>query len=272
MYGAVEIFGIFLDRVAALFLGAVQRDIGVLQNLIGIDAVIGEGGYADRSANLKAFVEDFERFGTDHLGDFVGNIAGVVDIGRERHRDGEFVLSRAGDDGAFGKGRTQSLADTAQDRIAHIVAHRIVDVFEMVEIERDNGKALGAALVVVVGGARLLGQDLDEVVPVGKARQLVEESGLVDFVFGGVFNAADIVGILLDECLRQHDRAADLVLTIKGVFLDVGIFRIFRCRQKIVAHEQHRLQQPARERDHQNDRHESGHQKHDGQRLLDKGE
>jgi hypothetical protein len=62
-HGAVEIFRIFLDRVAAFFLGAVQCDIGVFQDLIGVDAVIGKVDTPMDVRTWKVFVEHFERFG-----------------------------------------------------------------------------------------------------------------------------------------------------------------------------------------------------------------
>ncbi len=154
LHGVVEILRIFLDRVAPFFLGAVERDIGVFQNLIRVHAIVGECRNADRGAHLELLVEHPERFGTDCVDDFFRNVAGAVDIGGQRHGDGELVGIDAGDSCRFWHRGAQSFADAAQDRIAHVVPHGVVDILEVVEVERDNGKAF---LLAVGGGTRVFG-------------------------------------------------------------------------------------------------------------------
>ena len=123
LHGAVEILVVFLNSIAAFFLGAIKRNIGVFKNAVGIGAVVGEGGRADGGADLEILVEDLERFGADDAQDTLGDVARGVDVGRERHHDGEFICVHPGDNSGFRHRGAQALADAFQNRVADIVTH-----------------------------------------------------------------------------------------------------------------------------------------------------
>ena len=69
-----------------------------------------------------------------------------------RHDDGELVATHAGNDVELARASSQAFADQLQQFVADVMAERIVDALELVEIETQHRQALAAldALYLVV--------------------------------------------------------------------------------------------------------------------------
>jgi hypothetical protein len=184
----------------------------------------GEGRCADGGADLEIFVEDLEGFGADNAQDALGDVAGGVDVGRERHHDGEFIRVHTGDDGGFGHRGAQALADALQNRVADIVAHGVVDVLEMVDVDRDDCKARHFLVIVMLGFVR---EVLQEQGAVGKRCQRVVVSEFVNLAPGFVFEVAEVGGVLVDQILGDLDGTADFIVGVEWRGLDLRVFGIF---------------------------------------------
>ena len=99
-------------------------------------------------------------------------LAQAADVGlalRADLDDGEFVAADAGDGVGLAQQRAQPLADFLDELVAGIVAERVVDLLEAVEIEHQQGDLLARA---AIAGQRL-GQAILEQGAVGEAGELV---------------------------------------------------------------------------------------------------
>ena len=126
--------------VLALLLGAVHREVGVAQQVVGVDPVLG----IDADAGARA-QDDLVVVGPARLGEAVEKPArherGVVGAGEVLHEHDELVTPDARDEvGAAGPG-SQPLGHRLQDGVAGGVAEPVVDRLEAVEVEKDERTA-----------------------------------------------------------------------------------------------------------------------------------
>ena len=124
---------------AAFRLGAIERHVGVAQELVGLVAVGRRHGDADAGADDHLMAVDFERLG-ERLDEFGGKLAGVGRPGAALH-DGEFVAAKAGHRIDAAHHALQPLGHRAEQRIADRMAERIVDALEAVEVEEHAPRA-----------------------------------------------------------------------------------------------------------------------------------
>ena len=157
------------EAVAARRFRAVERKVGLLQQLLLVAAVIRRDRDADAGADLDAMAGQQERLG-DELGD----------PRRQLGRAGALVLAVLLDDGEFvaaeprqhvgcAQRRFQSLRHQPQQRVAGAMTEGIVDVLEAIEIEhqdREGRTAIPELAVELVepgeekGAVRQSGQDV----------------------------------------------------------------------------------------------------------------
>ena len=172
------------EAVAASGLGAVHGDVGLAQQLGGLGHFLaGEDG-ADRDADPRLAIADDERLADD--GD--DPLAQAADVGFALGADlddGEFVAADAGDGVGLAQQRAQPVADLLDELVAGIVAERVVDLLEAVEIEHEQGDLLARA---AVAGQRLA-QAVFEQGAVGEAGELVVQR----LVLGARFARLELV-------------------------------------------------------------------------------
>ena len=139
------------EAVAAGGLGAVHGDVGLAQQLGGLGDLLGREDRADRDADPGLAVADDEGL-ADHRDDPLAQAADVgLALGADLD-DGEFVAADAGDRVGLAQQRAQPLADFLDELVAGIVAERVVDLLEAVEIEHQQRHLLARA---AIAGQRL---------------------------------------------------------------------------------------------------------------------
>ena len=90
----------------------------------------------------------------------------LLDGGVERHQDGELVAADAGHEVGAGHGGLQARADLAQQPVAGLVAERVVELLEVVEVDQQQ-RELG---LDGAGGGRRLVEVGEQLAAVGEAR------------------------------------------------------------------------------------------------------
>ena len=122
---------------AAVRLGAVQREVGVLQQLVRIVAVLRRQRDADRDADHDLMVVDLVRR-RDHLDEAAGKGSRRGFLGAPDLDHGELVAAEPRHGVARADGGLQPAADFLEQRIADGMAERVVDVLEVIEIEAQH--------------------------------------------------------------------------------------------------------------------------------------
>ena len=119
------------------FLGDVHRDVGVLQQRGEVAAVIGRDRDADTGLDVEADSFEDERRG--QLGtDAPAESLRVYGIGDVRQQDDELVAAEPGDAVAFAQDACQARADLLQQQVTVVMAERVVDLLEAVEVEQQE--------------------------------------------------------------------------------------------------------------------------------------
>ena len=136
---------IIMIIVAPLGLGAKHRQIGIFQQLLGIDGIVGRDGDADRGRgqNLVFLQPELVGNGGD---DGLGHRGGVAGFGQMGQDDGEFVAAQAGHGVGFPHAAGQALGHRLQQQIADMVAQGVVDVLELVQIQKHQRHPVAAPL------------------------------------------------------------------------------------------------------------------------------
>ena len=129
---------------AAVFLGAVERKIGLLQQFVGVLAVFGRQRNADADADDELMTGNLVGRGNllDHLAGEHGG-GGRLAIAAELH-DREFVAAQSRDRVVFGDALAETPGDLLQQRVADRMAQQIVDVLEVVEVEAEHRNLIAA--------------------------------------------------------------------------------------------------------------------------------
>ena len=152
-----------------------------------------------------------------------------------RHDDGEFVAAHAGDDVEFARAAAQALADELEQLVADVMAERVVDALELIEVETEHGQAFAAldALDLVI-------ELLEQQHAIGQIGQCVVARHVRDAVFralpfGDVFVGGEPAAVrdrLVDDgkgasVRKVHDVVEglsfrDAVAKPRGVFVGVA--------------------------------------------------
>ena len=125
-------------RVAARGgLRGVHGDVGALDQRLDVMAVLGMARDADRAADLQRGGVDGERLaqaGEQALGDLVGGLG----ADRVVQEDPELVAAEPRDGVAGAQRRAQPRGDLLQQPVALVVAERVVDLLEVVEVHQHH--------------------------------------------------------------------------------------------------------------------------------------
>jgi hypothetical protein len=123
-----------LDAVATVLLGRVERPIGRADERGRITGVVGKDRHADAGGDLPEVGRVDRRNGlAQSLGD---RERGLLVGGGEQHQ--ELLASVAPDEVAVADRVTQRDAGGCKDLFAAVVAERVVDVLEVIEIEQQR--------------------------------------------------------------------------------------------------------------------------------------
>ncbi|MNT28432.1 hypothetical protein D3C72_1641190 [compost metagenome] len=105
---------------------------------------------------------------------------GVLQVGGQGfEHDDEFVAAKAGHGVGFAHAAHQAGGDLGQELVAHVVAQGVVEVFEVIEVDEQQGAEVLGALA---GGDGAL-QAVQQQAAVGQAGEGVEEGQALDFLF-----------------------------------------------------------------------------------------
>ena len=128
--------------VAALVLGAIERHVGVAQNVGGVAGAAVDHGDADRGADDDVVAADgvgrADR-GDDAPGDGLQRIG----IRRAGGDDGEFVAAEPRHQIVAAHDAAQPLRDVEDQLVADVMAERVVDVLEVVEVDVEHRRGRG---------------------------------------------------------------------------------------------------------------------------------
>ena len=180
------LFGVALDVVAALTLGLVHGGVGVADQGLGVVAVLREDADPEAGADEEFLMIDGQRrgqAGEDALGRAGGELL-VVDVFDQDH---EFIAAEAGDGVLLAHAVEQARGDLLEHRVAHRVTKGVVDVLEVVEVEKHHRHH-----VVVPAGAAQGGVDaVVEQAAVGQAGERVVVRHVLELRFG-VLGGGDV--------------------------------------------------------------------------------
>lgn len=173
-----EVAGVELDAVPAFGFGLVHGGVGVLDEGGGVAAVLGEAADADAGADEEFVVLGFE-WGVEAGEQALGQLLGLFGVAQVRQEDDEFVAAEAGDGVVAAELVAEAGGDALEEDVADGVAEAVVDVFEAVEVEEQDG----AFVAFAFAGGEGLAQAAFEEDAVGQAGEgvvvgLVVESGL----------------------------------------------------------------------------------------------
>jgi len=127
--------------VAAIHLGVIHRDIGAFHHGIHITAIIGINADTNAQGNVKLMVLDLVRQGKC-CNQFLGDMGGILRLFNFRQQDHEFVTALPADRVRCADAIHQTISNRAQQLIADLVPQRIVDMFEVIEIQKKQGQLL----------------------------------------------------------------------------------------------------------------------------------
>ena len=134
-----------LVGIAAELLRAVHRDVGVLQELLGIVGVVGIDADADRRRHVDVVLLDAERL-RDRVEQLLRDAAQHRRIVEILDDDHELVAAEARQQVGLAQRGRELARDALQELVADPVAERVVDVLEPVEVDEQHADATAAAL------------------------------------------------------------------------------------------------------------------------------
>lgn len=127
-------------------LGDVHRHVCALQQQIGVLAVLGD------EDDPHAGLDGQRQPGQLHLGLDGGLYAGQRPLGLvgrtdSRQHQAEFVAPEPGDGVDLADGAAQPFGEAGQEHVTVVVAQRVVDLLEAIEVEQDDGGAATGASI-----------------------------------------------------------------------------------------------------------------------------
>ena len=212
-------------------LGLVEHEVGVLEQLFGIFAVLGIDRDADAGAAVDLPALDVEGLG-EGLDDPLGRGGGAVHGGEVVQDDGELVTAEAGYDlAAVARHRIalphvdlKALGAGLQQLVADAVAQGIVHALEVVEIEEQNREHSSRA----VGLRHRMLQAFGKRLAVGQAGEAVVERQIADAIlcplaFGDVLDRDAYPRPGVDVPFRYlHPLPHDEVRAVERLVGDLG--------------------------------------------------
>ncbi len=129
------------EGAAPVALGAVDRNVGKADQLVGGEAMVGRDGGADRGADDQRVAGDHGR-PADALQDRGAERRDLAVIGADRDQHHELVAAEAGGKAVGSHHGVHAPADLGEQQVAEMVAQRVVDVLEAVEIDEEQREAV----------------------------------------------------------------------------------------------------------------------------------
>ena len=179
---------------AAAVLGGVKRHVGLLQQLVGVDAVDRRHRDADRGADVDAMAIDFERLVQRAGKPLRQPLRVLVALGAGLQHD-ELVAAEARDHVAGPDDGLEPRRDLLEQLVADRMAERVVDRLEPVEVDQVDGDVI---LALVHRGEHPV-DALAELVAVGKSGEIVVFRKMRDSL---------LRAFALGHVLENDDRAA----------------------------------------------------------------
>ena len=127
------------EGAPAVFLGPIERYVGVAQKLLGGLAIDWRERDADAGSDLDQLTIDIVRLAQERH-DAFGQGARLMRSGEPDLQDREFVAAKAGGHVAVAQAFAETLRRRLQKLVAGRVPQAVVDVLEVIEIEIKNGK------------------------------------------------------------------------------------------------------------------------------------
>jgi len=125
------------ELIAAIFLDALHRRIGVLHESFGVFTVFRENANPQATAHFQCAALNV-KFGGDGTYDAFGHKSAIAGLVNRVEHDDEFISTHSGDGVLLVRLLFEPHRDLLQQRIAHGVSEGIVDNFEAAEIEKQN--------------------------------------------------------------------------------------------------------------------------------------
>ena len=158
------------DAVGAApgFLGAVEGEVGLAEQLVRRDPVVLRRGDADAHAHHHD--PSGQAVGrADHLDDALGQELRLVRLVERAVQHGELVAAQPRHDLRGAQAALQALPHQLQQRIARRMAKRVVHQLELVEVEAEHGHLVAPRPQVLQRLLHLAAKEM----PVGQAREHV---------------------------------------------------------------------------------------------------
>ncbi|ODS03010.1 hypothetical protein AUC71_12115 [Methyloceanibacter marginalis] len=167
------------EGVAAVFLGAIKREIGVLQQCVVRLGVEGAQGNADAGRGCDLMAVHLVT-GAQRIAEAAGKPHGILGRLDLLSDDGELVTAKPADEIDLSNIFLQARGDLLQQRIAGGMAERVVHLLEAVEVETEHRDDVAVAL----GARDRTVKMLPELHPIGQAGERIVQGQEVDPVLG----------------------------------------------------------------------------------------
>ena len=189
-----------LGAVAAPFLGPVHGGVGLADEPLG-----GAPRSGDRDADAHGRVEALTRRQLERCRDVDPHVldhAAELELVDRREEQRELVATEAADQAVGSDGSLQSMCHLEQEVVTHLVAERVVDHLEPVQVDERDGR----------GPRRLVEQLLQvrgEAVSVDQAGEGVVGRQVLQSVHGPIGGAGQLGDLLVHPVLVGDDGDAD---------------------------------------------------------------
>ncbi len=139
--GRIERFVEEAIAVATIGLGAIERQIGIAHQRVGLPAIERRACYTDADPDAGGAARQGE--GPGKAGnDAFGEVGGLSRIGNAGLDDGEFIAAKPGDSIELTCLLLQCLGDLLQQFVAGAVAVIVIHLLEAVEVQQQHREAL----------------------------------------------------------------------------------------------------------------------------------
>ena len=196
----LQLGGVEAESVAAPVLGAVHGDVRSRQQRLRVAAVGRIGADPDAQRDVELLPVDLAQLGhgCEQLSRDLGQRGRVAQLFDQQH---EFVSAEARDDVALAHAVCQALGGFLQHPVAELVAERVVDVLETVQVHEEERHR---PRVTLRPGERAL-ELLVEQYPVGQAREMVVRGDLTHVAE----SRAELLVARAQALAKTADSAAD---------------------------------------------------------------
>ena len=133
----LDLLGEEAETVLAVFLGEVHRHVGILGQRLHVATIRRVHGDADAGRGVALVAAQLQGL-AEHRQQVAGDAFDVIALGDLLQNDDEFVAAEPRHDVARAQGAAQPAGDFHQQHVAGVVAQRIVDHLEPVEIDEQH--------------------------------------------------------------------------------------------------------------------------------------